>query len=292
MAITRAIDIDALAEDTIHKIQLHDRLTLPLNKIIELVHQLKEFELGRFMLTHGALTSACVDYICHNEVSPTGNALETWFLSKAPKMLAARERYYITQQVLQPRLQSNMMLCILPCGVISKIAELDYSNVSDVRIIGYDYDIHGLVTAELKMQPLVDQKKVMLSLLKKNLWDLDDVEQHDVIVSNRLSALESNPQKVAGLFRNFYRALKPGGVFVCSFFTPSPLQEPDHSPWSNIHEPDMLIEHSIFVDIMNFHPAARSESDMVSLLEVVGFEVVDLRYDSHKIYPTVVAQKP
>jgi hypothetical protein len=53
----------------------------------------------------------------------------------------------------------------------------------------------------------------------------------------------------------------------------------------------MLLEHSIFVDIMDFHPAARSENEMRVLLNEAGFKVLDIHYDTHRIYPTVVAQK-
>lgn len=291
MTITTGVDIDTIAEGIIQKVQLNEDLLIPSSDVIDLIHQLKEFELGRAMLTTGVLTSSWVDYICHNDVSPTGHPLETWFLSRAPKIKAARERYYITQNALQSHLRSNMVFCVMPCGVISKVAELDYSNISNIKIIGYDNDIHGLVRAELQMQPLVDQRKVNLLLLKKNIWLLDDCNQHDLIISNRLSVLEADSQKILGLFEKYHAALKRNGIFISSFFTPSPLHNLHTSPWKNVDVNDVLTEHSIFVDIMDFRPASRPEGEMITLLQKAGFEIVDIFYDTHCIYPTIIARK-
>jgi hypothetical protein len=291
MTITQVVDLDIIAEGTIQKIQLNGNLLIPLSDAIDLIHQLKEFELGRAMLTTGVLTSSWVDYMCHNDASPTNNPLETWFLSRAPKIKAARERYSLTQKALQSHLKSNMILCVLPCGVISKVAELDYSNFENIKIIGYDNDVLGLVRAEMQMQHHVDQGKVNLLLLKKNIWLIDDRNQHDLIISNRLSVLESDSQKIYGLFEKYYAALKSNGIFICSFFTPSPLNNLHTSPWKDVDVNDMLIEHSIFVDIMDFRPASRLEEEMIALLQKAGFEIVDIFYDTHCIYPTVVARK-
>lgn len=291
MTIIPGVDIDTIAEGIIQKVQMNEGLLIPSSNIIDLIHQLKEFELGRAMLTTGVLTSSWVDYVCHNETSPTGHPLETWFLSKSPKIKAARERYYITRDALQSHLRSNMVFCVMPCGVISKVAELDYSNISNIKIIGYDNDIQGLVRAEMQMQPLVDQRKVNLLLLKKNIWLLADCNQHDLIISNRLSVLEADPQKVLELFEKYYAALKQNGIFISSFFTPSPLHNLHASPWKNFDVNDVLTEHSIFVDIMDFQPASRPESKMITLLHKAGFEIVDIFYDTHHIYPTIVARK-
>ncbi|MDP3935686.1 MAG: hypothetical protein Q8Q56_01665 [Alphaproteobacteria bacterium] len=291
MTVTPGIDIDTIAEGVIQKVHLNETLLIPSSDVIDLIYQLKEFELGRAMLTIGGLTSSWVDYICHNEVSPTGHPLETWFLSKSPKIKAARERYYITRDALQFHLRSNIVFCVMPCGVISKVAELDYSNIKNIKIIGYDNDIHGLVRAEMQMQPLVDQGKVNLLLLKKNIWLLDDYNQHDLIISNRLSVLEADSQKVLGLFEKYYAALKRNGIFISSFFTPSPLENLHTSPWKNVDVNDVLTEHSIFVDIMDFRPAARPEGKMITLLQKAGFEIVDIFYDTHHIYPTIIARK-
>lgn len=291
MTITPVVDIETIAEGVIQKVQLNEDLLIPSSDVIDLIHQLKEFELGRAMLTTGVLTSSWVDYICHNETSPTGNPLETWFLSKSPKIKAARERYFITRNALQSHLKSNIVFCVMPCGVISKVAELDYSNIRNIKIIGYDNDIQGLVRAEMQMQPLVDQGKVNLLLLKKNIWLLDDCNRHDLIISNRLSVLEADSEKVLELFEKYYAALKHNGIFISSFFTPSPLHNLHASPWKNVDVNDVLTEHSIFVDIMDFRPAARLESEMIMLLQKAGFKIVDIFYDTHCIYPTIIAHK-
>ena len=291
MTIAQDIDIDTIAEGAIQKIRLNGNLSIPMIDLIDLIHQLKEFELGRSMLTTGVLTSSWVDYMCHNETSPTNNPLETWLLSRSPKIVAAKERYTITKQALQRHLKTNMNLCVLPCGVISKIAELDYSNIEKIKVIGYDNDILGLVRAEMKMQSLVDQGKVNLLLLKKNIWLMDDCNQYDLIISNRLSVLESDSQKVFGLFEKYYTALKLNGIFISSFFTPSPLNDLYTSPWKNVDVNDLLMEQGIFVDIMDFQPASRLPEEMIALLKKAGFEIVDIFYDTHCIYPTVLAYK-
>lgn len=291
MTVAYTVDVDTLAEGTIQKVQRSENLHLPLPQVIQLIHQLKEFELGRSLLAAGGITSSWVDYVCHHEVSPTNHHLETWFLSRAPKIRAARERYFITQREIQSRLRDDMVLGVLPCGVISKIAEMDFSKVKNIKVVGYDNDIHGLVKAELKMKPLVDQEKIKLYLLKKNIWLLDDIDEHDLIISNRLSVLEPDTQKLSGLFEKFYAALKYKGFYISSFFTPSPIHDLIASPWKDVDVNDMLIEHSIFVDILDFQPASRSEDEIKLLLTNAGFKIIDILYDTHNVYPTIVAQK-
>lgn len=285
------LDITALAEDTIQKLKLQENLLIPFEQASSAVQSLTEFELGRSVMTLGHLNSSLVDYICHNEVSPTGHSFETWFLSKSPKIRAARERYHITKNILQQHLKSNITFGVMPCGVISKVAELDYTGVDNVKIVGYDNDIYGLANAEEKMQPFVDQGIVNLYLLKRNIWLLDEDNQYEVILSNRLSVLEHDSEKVLELFKKIYNALKPGGSFICSFFTPSPLQAQEESSWINVTREDMLLEHTIFVDIMDFHPAIRHKSEFEKLLKGAGFEVVNVIFDSQHVYPTVVAKK-
>lgn len=285
------VDINALAEDTIQKLKLQENLLVPFSTAISIVQNLTEFELGRSLMTIGQLTSSLVDYLCHHDTSPSNHPFETWFLSKAPKIRAARERYYITRDILQNHLKSNINFGVMPCGVISKVAELDYSKVQNVKIVGYDNDVYGLVKAEKQMQPLVDQGIINLYLLKRNIWLLDEDNQYDIILSNRLSVLEHDTNKVLGLFKQIYKALKPEGVFICSFFTPSPLEAPGKSTWLNVDEEDLLLEHTIFVDIMNFQPAARFESEFEMLLKGAGFEIFDIVFDTHRVYPTIVAKK-
>lgn len=291
MDFLEKIDITALADDTIQKLTLQENLLVPVETATSIVKSLKEFELGRSIMTLGHLNSALVDYICHHEVSPTNNEFETWFLSKSPKIKAARERYYITRNILQQHLRSNMNFGVMPCGVISKVAELNYEGLENIKVVGYDSNVQGLVNAEQKMQPLVDQGIVNLYLLKRNIWLLDEDNQYEVILSNRLSVLEQDSDKVLALFKKIYNALKVDGVFVCSFFTPSPLQAPENSPWLNVSENDLLLEHTIFEDIMNFQPAVRLESEFKQLLKGAGFEVIDIVFDTHCVYPTIVAKK-
>ncbi len=291
MTLSTKVNIDALVEGTIQQIYLNEKLTLPIPDVIDLTRQLKQFELGKTMMISCGLTSSSVDYICHHDTSPTDHNLENWFLSKAPRIKAARERYNITKSILQSLLKSGVTLGVMPCGVISKVAELDYSKLNKVKIVGYDRDVSGLVKAEQQMQPLVDQEKVNLFLLKKNIWLLDDRNQHNVILSNRLSVMEHSSSKVVELLKKFHSALTKNGVLVSSFFTPSPLVDVYASTWKDIYAEDVLKEHCIFEDILDFHPAARTEEEMQQLLHEAGFEVLEIHNDTHCIYPTITARK-
>lgn len=47
MTVAYTVDVDTLAEGTIQKVQRSENLHLPLPQVIQLIHQLKEFELGR-----------------------------------------------------------------------------------------------------------------------------------------------------------------------------------------------------------------------------------------------------
>lgn len=291
MTLRQNVNIDAVIEGTIQQAYLSERLTLPIAEVVELITQLTEFELGKKMLLSCGLTSPLVDYICHYDQSPTSHPLENWLLSRSPRLSAARERYNITQRLVQTILKSNMTIGVMPCNVISKVAELDYSNVKNLTIIGYDRDVAGLVHAEKQMEQLVQQGKVNLFLLKQNIWLLDDRNQHDLILSTRLTVLESDDQKIVQLLKRLFAALKTGGHLILSFFTPSPMVDIENSPWRGIYADDLLKELCIFKDILDFHPAARTEDNMKALLHEAGFEALEIYPDKHWVYPTIKARK-
>lgn len=112
-----------------------------------------------------------------------------------------------------------------------------------------------------------------------------------MITSNGLNIYEPYIQRVIALYQEFFKALKPGGIFITNFLTPSPAVEGD-STWRNYNSQDLLKQAAIFKDILQVQwQATRTEKETRAQLTQAGFKVCEVIYDSQGMFPTVVAQK-
>jgi len=265
-------------------------LILSLEKEIEILHQMTEFELGRFLLANGGINGYWTAYwLIHGPQKKLENPLEDWLINRSPSFTASQERYKIFQREIQSRLRSNMKLASIPCGLMDSLLGLDYTHLENVELIGVDIDQESLILAKeniLKYRP-----NAKVSFLKKSAWHLDTSDSYDLITSNGLNFYEADDRKVVGLYKSFFKALKPGGILVTSFLTPPPgTAQP--SPWINFNRDDALMQKAIFVDILQAKwQATRTESLTRQQLEEAGFKNIKFINDKRNIFPTVIAQK-
>ncbi len=271
------------------RLQSSGNLALPLEEELELLEQLTQFELGRFLLKNKGLNGYWTYYIIlHGPTKSDLHPLEHWLLNKAPTVKATQERFQIFRHELQSRLQSGMTLASIPCGRMDDLLGLDYSKVSDIQLVGIDLDRQSLVLAQ-DVANTYGYKNV--SLLHKDAWNLGAKAQYDIITSNGLNIYESDDQKVIELYKEFFSALRPNGVLITSFLTPPPALSPESS-WKNYNPEDARTQKAIFGDIIGVAwQTFRTESKTREQLEEVGFKSVDIIYDSQGMFPTVVAWK-
>lgn len=264
-------------------------LALPLDQELEMLEQLNEFELGRFLLSNKGLNGYWTSYlILHGPKKENLHPLEVWILESAPAVRATRERFYIFQKVLQQNLKNNITIASIPCGTMADLAQLNTEAFQNISYVGIDYDIQSI---DLARKSCCSLKNVSTSFHQKDAWDLDFSSQFDIITSNGLNIYEQDDDKVIDLYRNFYNSLKQGGILITSFLTPPPTLSQE-STWKNYNTTDVVKQRALFADVINVSwQAFRTEKQTLEQLQEAGFKKIDFIYDSQGMFPAVIARK-
>lgn len=283
--------LQSVFEKTKKRIEESVQLILPREETLGLLEELTQFEFGRFLLQNGGglngyWTAYFILYGLEQEFS---NSLEEWIMQRIPIGLATRERFKIFQRETGKHIYSGMKLASIPCGLMDDLLLLDFEGLIDISFDGIDLDEASLVLAHENAQKQGVESNCLF--LKKNAWELEIDSKYDLITSSGLNVYEKDDAKVTELYRNFYTALRPGGILITSFFTPPPLLDPN-SPWRNVNLDDMKKQKAIFGDILQAKWATfRTEAFTKYQLEIVGFTVLEFIYDSQRMFPTVIARK-
>lgn len=283
--------LQSVFEKTKKRIEESAQLILTKEETLGLLEELTQFEFGRFLLQNGGglngyWTAYFILYGLQQELS---NSLEEWMMLRIPVGLATRERFKIFQEEIQKRIYSGMKLASIPCGLMDDLLLLNLEGFSDISFDGIDLDEASLVLAQENAQKQGIESNCLF--LKRNAWELEVDSKYDLITSSGLNVYEKDDAKVTELYRNFYTALRPGGILITSFFTPSPLLDPNSS-WRNVNLDDMKKQKAIFGDILQARwQTSRTEAFTKHQLESVGFAVLEFLYDSQGIFPTVIARK-
>jgi SAM-dependent methyltransferase len=265
-------------------------LTLPLHETLDLLYQMAEFNLGRFLLTHRGLNAYWTSYVVKKGLGQEHlHPLENWLLNKAPAALATQERFRIFKQQLQRRLGHGKVLASLPCGLMDDLLSLNYNGYKNVRLVGVDLDPIALDLCKMNVP---DALRACTSWLQRDVLHLDVQAQWDVLVSNGLNIFQPDDEVVVAYYKAFYRALKPQGVLITSFLTPPPRLCAT-SVWRPHSEQDVLKQQAILTDIAQVKwRIFRTESQKKAQLQEAGFRILDVIYDAQGLFPVVVAQKP
>lgn len=267
---------------------------------LDIVGQLCDFPLGRFILERSGANGFWTDYmISHPQkgkisgVNIEGNPftpMEDFFLNRCPVIIAHQERFGIFQRLMQEKLKENVTLASIPCGLMRDLLTLDFSGITNFNLIGIDIDEESLLLAK----EFAYEKGIKhVELLQQDAWQMQFNSELDVITSSGLNVYEEDSKKVLELYKIFFTALKPGGVLITSVLT-YPPGEMVSSDWdlSGLSEEDLLMDQIIHRDILdvkwrNF----RSSDELGKEFEQVGFSV-SVYFDKHRIFPTILAQKP
>ena len=253
---------------------------------------LAEFELGRFLLENLGLNGRWTSYVllhpdrgAHTGLSSDGTPLtelQSWLLNRCPILLATQERFRIFRAVTQPLLRTGMQLASLPCGWMDDLLTLDYSKTPGVTLTGIDLDPETLREAEANYRRL--RPPVQAAFEQRDAWQLEASGRWDLLTSNGLNIYVENDDRCTEFYRNVARALKPGGIFVCSFITP-PEQ------WRPKAAGDLEHQRFLFTQVVPVKwSCVRDEAKTREQLSAAGLEVLSVTYDSQRMFPAVVAK--
>lgn len=287
------------------KEKVKNRKDLPhitVEKQLDFIDLLAEFGLGRFLLERGGLNGFWTDYVMKhpvkgrltslNDENKPLNTLEDFLLNKAPTILATQQRSLIFKEEIQKRLQDGVSLASVPCGLMADLLDLDFTNALNVSLTGIDLDAESIKFAKEYAKSKKLQSHCEFS--QSDAWNLKRYAEFDLIASNGLSIYVPDDEKVIELYKEFFKALKPGGYLVTSFLTPPPAPGSE-TEWklSAVNKQDALMQKIVFGDILECKwQVYRSEKTVVSQLKKAGFNTIKILYDNAHIFPTIIAKKP
>jgi SAM-dependent methyltransferase len=294
-------------DDCIQKISARIRLEgdkpyVTVTRQLELLEQLAQFDLGRFLLQNQGLNGYWTHYILTypwfgrltglNNRGEQFSQLEKFILDRAPGILATQQRFENFLQENQRSVVNGAKLACIPCGMMGELLYLNYKEVTDIQLVGIDIDNNTLADATDLAEKQGLSKYV--NFRQGNAWQLDYIDEFDLISSNGLNIYELDNERITALYRNFFMALKPGGRLVTSYLT-CPPNITTESEWdiTMVHKDDMLLQRIIFSDVINAKwQCYRSTDQTKSQLEYVGFSRFYINYDEARMFPTIVAYKP
>lgn len=261
---------------------------------LELVDQLSEFELGRFLIERGGLNGYWTHYVVtypEMKKDKSFHALESFILNSAPTCKATQERFQIFKSQIKRHLHEGCSFASIPCGIMGEFLDLDFKNLKNYSLYGIDVDPETLTSASDYAE-----KKGLSShcqFVERDAWDLNLKGKFDLIASNGLAIYEPDDQKVVDLYREFYKALKPNGILITSFLTPPPIpgQITEWLP-SEFNPQDALLQKIVFVDVLDAKwQAYRTAETVKKQLQQAGFKEIVIIYDKAHVFPTVISRK-
>lgn len=293
-------------ENAVNKIaarikQEGDKPHVTVKRQLELLKQLQQFDLGRFLIQNQGLDGYWIDYILthpwhgkktgKNNMGDPLSALEKIILEELPILHATQQRFLIFLRENQKAVKNGTTLAVIPSGKMGEVLYLNYENISQIKLIGIDLDPNTLNDARV----LAEEKGLsnFIQIIKHDAWEIDFHNELDLISCNGLTIYEPDNNRVIHLFEEFYEALKPGGKLVTSFLTFPPTLT-DQCEWnmSAINPEDLAIQRILFKDIIQVKwQCFRSSAQTQQQLESVGFKNIEFIYDDARIFPTVTAIK-
>lgn len=261
----------------------------------ELLQKLRKSEFGKFLIINRGLDGYWIDYAIKHPFKNDGGKLsdiDHFIIYDSPIAHATRTRFQNFKEIIQNEMREGNVMASIPCGTMSDLLDLGYSNYYDFQLVGIDLDPTSIKIAKDRAEKLGLGEHCSFS--ERDAWSLEVVNMFDLIASNGLNFYEKNDERVINLYREFFQALKSGGVLVTSIFTPPPVLS-NKSSWmmEKINLKNLLKQKMLFSDVLQAKfQTYRTEEETRLQLEEVGFEGVYFIYDEAHMMPTVVARKP
>ncbi len=263
-----------------------------LKEQLDMLDQLSGFPLGKFIIEHKGLNGYWLNYTLTTPIAKSdASDLERFFLEKAPNTLAMRESFSIAQAIMQQNIRNGIVIASLPCGVMTNVLTLDFSNIKEMRLIGIDLDFEALVYANQLAEDLKLDHEI--EFYQYDAWKIDTISECDIISSHGLNLYLDYESEIIELYEKLNRALKPGGLLISSFLTPSPNDSAE-SPWvmSEINEEDLRLQKLMIGDIARVKWRHYYTYDQVAnQLKQAGFKSIEFIPDKAGMRPTIIAQK-
>lgn len=281
----KASIISRLGQDYHSNISIKD-------KLLSIVNELSQFELGRFFIKNqGALSGYWTHYVISGFSESNLEPLERTILTQLPSSLATRQRFNIFQDLLHKHIRSHSVVCSVPCGSMMDLISLDLPDeVVEVRFVGIDLDKVSIDLA--KSLAKFHDTTYSCQFFQQNAWDIGrhHPNSFDVITTNGLNIYERDDRKVIDLYTALQQSLKPGGKLIGSALS-SPADD-----WSleKIDPNALELQRAIFSEILQATWANfRTPNQTKTQLKEAGFnqESIEIIWDDAHLMYTFMAEK-
>lgn len=260
----------------------------------------QQCDLGRWMLQHGGWnaywTRYCISYGAPGAAT-TSNPVEEFFLTRAPAIVATRQRSRIFAGILASLVTPGSTALSVPCGLMDDLLRLPDAPRAGL-LIGVDLDAEAITEAADNATDTAPLAPVVLAV--GDAWRLDTADVVvgqperfretmdggvDVVTSNGLNIYVADESAVVALYRSLRATLRPGGTLVVSALTP-----PSEWDMTGVDPADLIRARGLMLinDVMwaNYRPAGVTEAQ----LHAAGFEAVEVHHDERRVFPTFVAR--
>ena len=260
---------------------------------------LSRCEFGRWMLVHGGWnaywTRYVMDYVPPADLAEA-NPVELLLLTRASGIVATRERATIFNEAIGELLVPGAVALSVGCGYMDELLRVPNARQA-AHLVGVDLDPEALPGAV--ETAAANGLAEVCTFAEGDAWDLPSARvvygdpatyqdlvggRVDLVTSNGLNVYVADDAQTTALYRSLRSAMHPGGTLVVSAVVP-----PEEWDFTGVdrEESRRLRGLMLICDVMwsNY----RSEAQTRAQLEAAGFKVVEVRWDSRRIYPTFLA---
>jgi len=257
----------------------------PLNEKLELLKAMSEFDYGRHLLVNGGLSGRWSHYafyeysrlkVAGHKFHPT----EVRLLEMAG-MASQRERLDISQALIKQSLCEGIQMLSVPCGVMADLLTIDYSALSDFRLVGVDLDPESLALAEdFSRQNNLRNK---CEFIKGDAWHLPFQSEFDIVISLGLNFYSPSVEAALELYRSLYQTVKPAGRLIVTYSTPM-LGDPRSERDPAFTTPEDMKLGKLMAEVVQgkYLSNVNTSEDIVQHLKSVGFSSVSCHFSRYK----------
>lgn len=258
----------------------------------------QQCDLGRWMLVHHGWnaywTRYCIGYDRTDDAIT--NEVERFFLTASPAVAATRERWAIMSELAAELLTPGSVGMSVPCGLMDDLVLLPGAPAAKA-LVGLDLDAeavgqaidnaaaHGLTNTVFAVGDAWQPSLARVTAGVPELYAEAAAGGVDLLMSNGLNIYVADDEDVLALYRAFRGLVRPGGTLVVSALT-TPAE------WDLADVPLEVSRRSLGLALINDVQWAnyRPVDTTVAQLAAAGFEVLDIRHDSGRVFPTFVAR--
>lgn len=294
-------DVEAVVNKLCERIQKEgDHLGVTAQEQMDLVRQMAQCAVGRYLLLHRGLNAWWSRYfkVLYPEkyrawgVGPDGKPFtpwERWYL-ESPLAQASQENWRWCRQKLQEQVSDYTTLASVPCGAFDDLLELDDTNHRNVCLVGMDIDPDALCLAQDNIH--VYGMSGQAQLKQADAWDLGVRNQWNVLTSKGLAGYEPDPKRLLQLYQEFYRALKPEGIFITNLWLPPAERLRPQVPFTSKQQHDLKLLDVLMRHVLQMKWNSLSQRGLQELLQQAGFVDMDFLPGTSGLCMLVTAKKP